>query len=88
MTLSDKSVTYQQVLGIHYLEDDVKAFIKNITDNPRKITCCCSCGSSNLDDIWCYSCNDNVDTKVVLMVEVSKIEQEAGEELTSTNKGK
>jgi len=32
MTLSDKSVTYEQVLGIHYLEDDVKAFIKEMED--------------------------------------------------------
>jgi len=37
MTLSDKSVTYQQVLGIHYLEEDVKAFIKRIKENIRSI---------------------------------------------------
>ena len=43
MTLSDKSVTYEQVLGIHYLEDDVKAFIKELKDDKFIMTILKNC---------------------------------------------
>ncbi len=55
-----------------------KEFIRLLKDKPRGIMCCDSCGSSCLDDTYCYNCADACEPVRVEMIELKKIDKLKG----------